>query len=181
MYGPPPGPPPAPSARSGRPRWLLPVGIGCGGLLLLFVVLMVIGAIVGPPPEKTKDKPAAAASTPSSPSTPPAAPPPVTSSPPAAPSSAPVSPSTPATTPAPTKPATPTKARVPRVVGQNHQAAQNAMQAAGFFMLTEKDATGQGRMLLWDRNWVVVRQSPRAGTKVSTDTKITLYSKKIGE
>lgn len=75
----------------------------------------------------------------------------------------------------------PVKARVPNVVGHNHQAAQNELQAAGFFMLAEEDATGQGRMLLWDRNWVVVRQEPRAGTKAGTERTVTLYSKKIGE
>ncbi|WP_141578716.1 hypothetical protein [Actinomadura sp. WMMA1423] len=75
----------------------------------------------------------------------------------------------------------PAKVRVPNVVGHNHQTAQNEMQAAGFFMLAEEDATGQGRMLLWDRNWVVVRQSPRAGTKASPESTVTLYSKKIGE
>ncbi|WP_084219446.1 PASTA domain-containing protein [Spirillospora albida] len=75
----------------------------------------------------------------------------------------------------------PPKVRVPRVVGMNHQKAQNIMQAAGFFLLREKDATGQDRMLLWDRNWIVVRQSPKPGTVVSTERMITLYSKKIGE
>ncbi len=78
-------------------------------------------------------------------------------------------------------PKSPVKVRVPKVVGHNHQTAQNELQAAGFFMLAEKDATGQGRMLLWDRNWVVVRQYPKAGAKVGTGTTITLYSKKIGE
>ena len=73
------------------------------------------------------------------------------------------------------------KVRVPKVVGHNHQTAQNELQAAGFFVLAEKDATGQGRMLLWDRNWVVVRQYPKAGAKVGTETTITLDSKKIGE
>ena len=71
--------------------------------------------------------------------------------------------------------------RVPNVVGRNHQAAQNAMQAAGLYMLDEEDATGQGRALIWDRNWQVVRQSPAAGKCVSEDTTILLSSKKIGE
>jgi len=71
--------------------------------------------------------------------------------------------------------------RVPRVVGMNHQAAQNRLQAAGLYMLEEEDATGQGRMLLYDRNWVVVSQSPRAGARVSEDRTILLRSKKIGE
>ncbi|TYB50019.1 hypothetical protein FXF69_09470 [Actinomadura chibensis] len=70
---------------------------------------------------------------------------------------------------------------MPDVVGHNHQAAQNEMQAAGLFMLHEVDATGQGRMLLWDRNWVVVRQRPAPGTRVPETATITLYSKKIGE
>ncbi|MWA06968.1 PASTA domain-containing protein [Actinomadura sp. LD22] len=68
--------------------------------------------------------------------------------------------------------------RVPDVVGHNHQKAQDEMQAHGLFMLAEQDATGQGRMLLWDRNWVVIRQKPAPGTTVSPNTTITLYSKK---
>jgi hypothetical protein len=93
-------------------------------------------------------------------------------------------------TPTPTQPAVPSatpaaapakRIRVPNVVGVNHQTAQDTMQAAGLFMLQEEDATGASRMLLYDRNWVVVRQSPRAGTKVSADTTVTLFSKKIGE
>ncbi|NDU74053.1 PASTA domain-containing protein [Actinomadura sp. DSM 109109] len=73
------------------------------------------------------------------------------------------------------------KIRVPNVVGENHQAAQNAMQAAGLWMLQEEDAIGQGRMLILDRNWQVVRQKPKAGTRVAPEATITLYSKKIGE
>lgn len=86
--------------------------------------------------------------------------------------------STPSSTPskAPVK-----RVRVPRVVGMNHQAAQNLMQDRGLFKLREVDATGQGRMLLWDRNWVVVKQKPAAGTRVTENATITLYSKKIGE
>jgi hypothetical protein len=95
-------------------------------------------------------------------------------------------PRTPTTSALPTIAAAPKTApaktiRVPNVVGHNHQTAQDEMQAAGFYTLEEKDATGQGRLLLWDRNWVVVRQSPKAGAKVTPDTTITLYSKKIGE
>ncbi|TDD88320.1 PASTA domain-containing protein [Actinomadura darangshiensis] len=83
--------------------------------------------------------------------------------------------------PTKTRVAKPSRIRVPAVVGHNHQKAQNEMQAHGLFMLAETDATGQGRMLLWDRNWVVVRQTPPAGTIVKPGTTITLYSKKIGE
>jgi hypothetical protein len=70
---------------------------------------------------------------------------------------------------------------VPDVVGLNHQLAQDTLQASGFYLLDEQDATGQGRMLLYDRNWVVVSQSVPAGTSVPADTMITLSSKKIGE
>lgn len=71
--------------------------------------------------------------------------------------------------------------RVPDVVGMNHQYAQDKMQSVGLYMLDEEDATGQGRMLLWDRNWVVVEQEPPAGSMVTEDTTILLRSKKIGE
>ncbi|MFI0369533.1 PASTA domain-containing protein [Actinomadura sp. 1N219] len=88
----------------------------------------------------------------------------------------------PATSAAATPPSTaPERVKVPRVVGMNHQDAQNRMQDAGLFKLAEVDATGQDRLLLWDRNWVVVKQRPGAGTRVTENATITLYSKKIGE
>ena len=70
---------------------------------------------------------------------------------------------------------------VPDVAGLDHQAAQDALQGEGLWLLDEKDATGQGRLLLWDRNWEVVRTDPPAGTAVSEDTVITILSKKQGE
>ena len=86
-------------------------------------------------------------------------------------------------TPSPTPTPTPTGASgvVPDVVGVNHQLAQDTMQAAGFFYLTEEDATGKGRLLINDRNWVVVSQLPTGGTRAPLTTKILLRSKKIGE
>lgn len=74
-----------------------------------------------------------------------------------------------------------TQAVVPDVVGMNHQLAQDTLQAHGFYLLLEEDATGQGRALLWDRNWEVVSQSVAGGTTASVDTTITLSAKKIGE
>jgi beta-lactam-binding protein with PASTA domain len=71
--------------------------------------------------------------------------------------------------------------RVPNVVGLDHQLAQDTLQAAGLYMLAERDATGQGRLLLWDRNWTVVRQSPKAGRRVGENRRITLFSVKDGE
>ncbi|MFC0107791.1 PASTA domain-containing protein [Kibdelosporangium aridum] len=51
---------------------------------------------------------------------------------------------------------------VPDVVGMNHQQAQDTLQAAGFYVLGEEDATGRGRSLVLDRNWVVMEQNPKA-------------------
>ena len=73
------------------------------------------------------------------------------------------------------------KIRVPNVVGKDHQLAQDTMQGARLYNLTEEDATGQGRSLVVDRNWTVVSQSPTAGTMVSEDRTITLRSKKDDE
>lgn len=70
---------------------------------------------------------------------------------------------------------------VPDVVGKDHQLAQDTMQAAGLYNLSEEDATGEGRLLLFDRNWVVVEQDPPGGTLVNADQTITLRSKKDDE
>lgn len=70
---------------------------------------------------------------------------------------------------------------VPDVVGEDHQLAQDTMQAAGLYMLDEEDATGQGRMLIMDRNWTVVSQSPEAGERVSEGTEILPSSEKDDE
>ncbi len=70
---------------------------------------------------------------------------------------------------------------VPNVVGLDHQAAQDALQGEGLYNLDERDCTGQGRALLFDRNWEVVSTDPPAGAAVSEDDKITLCSVKQGE
>lgn len=70
---------------------------------------------------------------------------------------------------------------VPDVVGKDHQLAQDTMQAAGLYFLAERDASGQDRMLLLDRNWTTVKQSPKAGECVSEDTEIMLSAVKDDE
>ncbi|GII90756.1 PASTA domain-containing protein [Sinosporangium siamense] len=90
------------------------------------------------------------------------------------PAAAPQEQEPPADTPAKAK----TKATVPDVVGMTHQKAQDTLQAAGFFLIKEVDATGQGRLLVWDRNWVVVAQSPAGGASAAPETTVTLRSKK---
>jgi hypothetical protein len=74
-----------------------------------------------------------------------------------------------------------TTKRVPDVVGMNHQTAQNRLQASGFHNLRERDCTGRRRLLLFDRNWRVVRQSPQAGRRVRTNRAITLCSVKYSD
>jgi hypothetical protein len=75
----------------------------------------------------------------------------------------------------------PARRRSPNAVGKDHQLAQDTMQAAGLYMLQEEDASGQGRMLILDRNWTTVRQRPKAGKCVSEDTEIMLYAVKDEE
>ncbi|MGJ6960366.1 PASTA domain-containing protein [Streptosporangium sp. G11] len=87
----------------------------------------------------------------------------------------------PTPTPAEEKEEAAEKKVLPNVVGMNLQEGQDTMQAAGFYILNDKDATGQNRFQVSDRNWVVTKQTPAAGRKVTVDTLITLYAKKIGE
>ncbi|MEU5841578.1 PASTA domain-containing protein [Rhodococcus sp. NPDC047139] len=55
---------------------------------------------------------------------------------------------------------------MPNVVCMDLQAAQDVIQAAGVFYSTSVDATGQGRAQVWDRNWVVVDQTPSVGAVI---------------
>lgn len=70
---------------------------------------------------------------------------------------------------------------VPDVVCKDLQAAQDALQAAGFINLGSKDGSGQGRMQIIDRNWVVTAQSARPGSRPSAGTRIVLTAVKFGE
>ncbi|MFD9738786.1 PASTA domain-containing protein [Umezawaea sp. NPDC059074] len=70
---------------------------------------------------------------------------------------------------------------VPDVVGMVHQTAQDTMQANGLYVLLERDATGQGRLLINDRNWVTTGQMPGPGEVVDCGTTITLSAKKADE
>jgi hypothetical protein len=132
------------------------IGIGAGVALLL----LVIGVAAGGGGNGTST-----ASTASVPASPAAASAPAV--PPAAAAAAVATTSAPAIQKA-----------VPNVVGMNHQTAQDTLQAAGFYNLAEEDATGQGRLLILDRNWHVVSQSPAAGTVIGTDAQVMLRSKK---
>lgn len=80
-----------------------------------------------------------------------------------------------ATTTAAAEPAT-----MPNVVCMNLQAAQNAIQRAGVFFSRSEDATGEGRSQIVDSNWIVVSQTPPAGSPV-TEGQAVLSAVKIGE
>ncbi|NUP24370.1 MAG: PASTA domain-containing protein [Streptomyces sp.] len=71
-------------------------------------------------------------------------------------------------------------ATLPDLVGLDLQAAQDEAQAAGFYVLDDQDASGQGRLQIYDRNWTVCSQDPEAGA-YPTDTPVTLYAVKDDE
>jgi hypothetical protein len=74
-----------------------------------------------------------------------------------------------------------TRGTVPNAVCQDLQTAQDILQAAGFYNLSSEDATGKGRAQVIDRNWVVVRQSVRPGSRPAPGTQIVLSAVKFGE
>ncbi|PXW31303.1 UNVERIFIED_CONTAM: hypothetical protein DES50_10569 [Williamsia faeni] len=69
---------------------------------------------------------------------------------------------------------------MPAVVCMNLQDAQDLIQENGVFFSRSDDATGQGRMQAIDRNWIVVSQTPAAGTPVG-ELEAVLSVVKIGE
>lgn len=85
------------------------------------------------------------------------------------------SPAHPAQAPAATK-----AARLPDLVGEGLQSAQDAAQAAGFYNLTSHDALGRDRHQILDRDWKVCSQNPRSGTH-DTSTRIDLGAVKLDE
>ena len=69
---------------------------------------------------------------------------------------------------------------MPNVVCMNLQAAQDEIQKYGVFFSRSTDATGMNRLQLFDRNWVVIKQTPKAGQPV-TELEAVLSVVKIGE
>ncbi len=55
---------------------------------------------------------------------------------------------------------------MPDVICMNLQDAQNEIQDHGVILSRSVDATGEGRNQIIDSNWVVVGQSPAAGTTI---------------
>jgi hypothetical protein len=69
---------------------------------------------------------------------------------------------------------------MPAVVCMNMQAAQDLIQDHGAFYSRSEDATGQGRMQVNDRNWIVFAQNPAPGTPVGEGDAV-LSVVKLGE
>jgi hypothetical protein len=70
---------------------------------------------------------------------------------------------------------------LPDVVGLDLQLAQDTLQAGGWYLIEGIDASGQDRMQVLDRNWVVVEQDPPAGTPTDFTDTIELRAVKRGE
>jgi len=70
---------------------------------------------------------------------------------------------------------------VPAVVCHDLQDAQDAMRGAGYYVVIAKDGLGQHRYPLVDRNWIVVGQSAKAGSRPEKKTVIELTVVKFGE
>jgi hypothetical protein len=75
---------------------------------------------------------------------------------------------------------TPATAAMPEVVCRNLQDAQDDIQRAGVFFSSSEDATGQGRSQVVDSNWIVIRQTPPAGT-LFRDNEAILYVVRTSE
>ncbi|MCW5253153.1 hypothetical protein [Streptomyces sp. SHP 1-2] len=70
---------------------------------------------------------------------------------------------------------------VPDVVGMGLQSAQDRAQETGFLALGSHDALGRGRMQAFDRNWKVCNQTPAAGTRAPSDTRLDFGAVKLRE
>ncbi len=70
---------------------------------------------------------------------------------------------------------------MPAVIGANLQDAQDLLQSMGSYLLTQNDATGQGRFQVIDSGWKVCDQIPAAGTTTSLFSMIDLRVVKLDE
>jgi hypothetical protein len=70
---------------------------------------------------------------------------------------------------------------LPDVVCLDLQVAEDRLQRAGFTNVHSTDGSGQARIQIIDRNWVVTAQSPAAGHRRPAGTRVVLTSVKDGE
>lgn len=72
---------------------------------------------------------------------------------------------------------------MPNLVGQNLQAAQDAIQALTsdkVFLSTSTDLTGRGRHQILDRDWQVCSSTPAPGQPFTTDSNVEFGVVRIG-
>jgi hypothetical protein len=70
---------------------------------------------------------------------------------------------------------------MPALVGFNLQDAQDVLQSLGSFLLTQTDATGQGRFQVLDSGWKVCYQNPQPGAATSFLKLVELGAVKLEE
>ena len=133
-----------PSPRRNAPAWII---LGSAVVLLVVVIGVVIASGGG---DDTPAVPAAAST--------------VTVERTVAPTT--TTPSSSSVAPRPTASAADGAGVMPDVVCMNLQAAQDRIQKTGVFYSRSEDATGKGRAQLFDRNWIVVSQSPAPGSRI---------------
>jgi ABC-type glycerol-3-phosphate transport system substrate-binding protein len=73
--------------------------------------------------------------------------------------------------------AAPETGTLPDFVGMDLQDAQDSAQAAGFYNLRDKDASGQGRFQILDHDWKVCSQEPAPGSH-GLEITVTMYAVK---
>jgi len=71
--------------------------------------------------------------------------------------------------------------KMPKLVGQNLQDAQDRLQSRGSYVLQQDDATGLERFQVLDSNWKVCSQKPKAGKRVPVDRLVVLGAVKLDE
>lgn len=70
---------------------------------------------------------------------------------------------------------------MPDLRGMDVQLAQDTMQAMDVWAFLKHDATEKNRVMLWDRNWIVVRQDPRPCMFVDGRTTVSVWGRKRGD
>jgi hypothetical protein len=73
---------------------------------------------------------------------------------------------------------------MPNLVGQNLQAAQDAIQELtdnAVFLTSSADATGQGRAQVLDSNWKVCAQNVKPGESITQKSNIEFAAVKLDE
>lgn len=169
---PPYQPPPLPSTQPGwtRKRVIIPTAVG------IFFVGVVIGSAGSPDTAPTggtvKVAPPVTATVTAKAATTKAEP---------APTATKIVTAKPTTVPGDDKAADGEKAKVANFVGMGLQAAQDAAQADGFFLLSSHDSAGASRLQILDRNWKVCSQNVAAGKSVPVDTELDFGAVKLEE